>query len=205
MKSIIKKPDYLIISIGLLFLLLLVDTFILIFLAITLNNTNSGKQFIPGSGMSFVNPYSGCKEVGDNCLSKDCSLYYLCDGFNDMKNCTIYDCGDNYGIVAQSQNDVFETKTYAKPDEKQVYENAAQCKGKLEILNKKCVSDISEVSVKVLTQGNCQINNFLVDMGDKNYKKVVFEKKENVYNLTINSCNFSEIIAVGGKYGVTIK
>lgn len=208
MKTNYKKPNYLIFGSTLLFLLLLVNLATLVIVALIFYKQlpvfgvdGGGKLKNPAAN----NAFAGCQLLSDGCITQDCQFYYLCGDFPAANNCTVYDCGGNYGITAAMADGSFATKEYAKPDKEKIYALVDRCQGKLTVKDKKCVSGKYEINLEVTTKGECLIQGFMVDTGNKNYIAPEFKPNSGGYRLTLNSCaDYSEIIAVG-EGGVSIR
>lgn len=210
MKPNLKAQHFLMVSATMLFILVLLNLTTLIIIALMFYKqmplSVSDSDIKKGlNAVSFNNPFSGCQLLNDSCFGRECPYSYMCDDFKNLKNCSVYDCGKNYGIVVKTEKDDIVTREYPKPDPKEVYALVDRCRGKLDIVSKKCVGGKYEIDIKVSTKGECKIQNFLVDSGNKNYAAAAFEQTNGLYHLSLDSCNnFSEIIAVG-EGGVSIK
>jgi len=208
MKMNYKKPNYLIFGSTLLFLLLLVNLATLIIVALmfykqtpafTVDNVNKSQKPV------IVSAFPDCQLLSDSCNSQDCQFYYLCSDFAAANNCTVYDCGGKYGVAAEMADGRSVTKEYAKPDKEKINALVDRCKGSLTIKNKKCVEGKYQINVAVSTVGECLIQGFMVDTGNKNYIAPEFTQNNGSYSITLNSCaDFAEIIAVG-EGGVSIR
>ncbi len=209
MKTNYKKPNYLIFGSTLLFLLLLSSLATLIIVTLMfykqlpIFGVDSGKSN-PNNPVAN-NAFADCQLLSQDCSSQDCQYYYYCSDFSAANNCTVYDCGNKYGVTAKMPDGSFATKEYAKPDKEKIYALVDRCQGKLTIKDKKCIQGKYEVNLEVATKGECLIQGFMVDTGNKNYIAPEFKPNSGGYRLTLNSCaDFSEIIAVG-EGGVSIK
>lgn len=206
MKTNYKKPNYLIFGSSLLFLLMLVNlaTLVIVTLMFYKQIPLFGGDNNPKNPVNNV--YAGCQLLSDACAAQDCQYYYYCSDFPGAKSCAVYDCGNNYGVAVQTKEGSLATKEYAKPDKEKVYALVDRCQGKLTVKDKKCIQNKYEIDVDVTTKGQCLIQGFMVDTGNKNYISSEFKPTDNSgYHLTLNSCaDFSEIIAVG-EGGVSIR
>ncbi|MCK4520750.1 hypothetical protein KAT95_02680 [Candidatus Parcubacteria bacterium] len=186
----IKKKNLIIwISFSLTILLLIVFYFI-------------GQQ-VPGPVEKPI-PFENCQLLTDSCLDKNCSYYFLCEGV-EFFSCSVYDCGDKYGILIKDRENETIVKEQAKPDKEKIKEARERCKGWTEVLEKKYENGKLEIKTSVVTKGDCEILSFIVKT-DKGYQTPLFEKKDDYYNLVFSASlkDVFEIIAVG-EGGVSIR
>lgn len=150
-----------------------------------------------------VNPFKDCQILTDSCKDQSCKYLFLCNE-TEFSNCRVYDCGDQYGMEILDKYGNIQNKFHQKFDEEKIQEVLNKCKGSLEILEKKCDGNKTIAQVKVITDGDCKINSFLITVNNK--KRIAdFEKEGDIYNLSITQCgDISEIIAVG-ESGIQIK
>lgn len=153
---------------------------------------------------SFKKPnFDHCEILAESCLDKDCPYYFLCDGAKF--SCNVYDCDSYYGVIFEDKDGKIIAKEQPKPQQQKVKEAINKCRGTVEVLEKKQDGKNLKIKVEVITQGQCQIQVFMVKTQD-GWQTPVFKKENDYYNLTLNVLpeEVLEIIAVG-QGGVSIK
>lgn len=165
---------------------------------------------------------SNCQELSSSCIDKSCQYFSLCQEEGEFKECQVYDCGENYGLVitkkeGETPNKIIKTlpkgrKTITSEEIKDIRQ---RCEGKVEILEQSCENGKLNLKVKVETKGECKIQSFIAKI-DTEYqifkfdpsplaKDKGFEKTDDFYNLTLSSCPEEfEVIAVGEE-GISIE
>ena len=149
-------------------------------------------------------PFENCEVLAESCLDKDCPYYFLCDVV-EFSSCKVYDCDTYYGVLIKNRQGETITREQPKPDKEKVRETISKCRGTVEVLEKKQEGDKLKIKAAVNTSGECQIQAFMIKT-KQGYQTSVFEKKDDYYNLTLNSLSQEvlEVIAVG-QGGVSIK
>ena len=140
-----------------------------------------------------------CEVLYENCRNANCEYYYLCNIIEDFESCKIYDCTfDIKAEITNKQGDIIENRR-EKINKEKVYNNIRNCKGTTEIINNQCIVGKKELKVQVKTQGECLINAFVVNQGQKDYAPQ-FEKRDNYFHLTLRSCDtITKLVAVSEK------
>jgi len=160
----------------------------------------------------FAAYFPECRLVESKCLSARCNKYFLC---SDKKYivCEVYDCGEDYGVGARDgEGNVKIKRVLKKENVEKVKKLVSRCRGKLKIVEQKCVEGKLQMKVRVSTPGKCEINGFQIGYkkeGSKeeklSYKLALFSKLDDgLYAVTANSCeNVADVVAVGE--GVSIR
>jgi hypothetical protein len=150
-----------------------------------------------------IDPFKDCQILADSCKDQSCKYLFLCNE-TEFSDCRVYDCGDKYGMEIMGKDGSVSVETRQKLDQKKVQEMISKCRGSVEVLEKKCEGNKAIAKVKVITNGDCKINSFIMMVDGKN-RIARFEKEGDVYNLSIGQCGvISEIKAVG-ESGVEIR
>ena len=149
-------------------------------------------------------PFENCKLLTNSCLNRTCPYYFLC-GIVEFTDCKVYDCGDKYGILIKNEENETIIREQSKPDKAKIKEAVEKCKGWISILEKKYENGKLEIKTEVTTEGDCQIQAFMVKT-EQGFQTADFEKADDYYNLILAPCpeKVFRVIAVG-EGGVSIR
>jgi hypothetical protein len=137
-----------------------------------------------------------CEILYEDCRNISCRYYDMCNT-TDFEACVIYDCGSVIKAVITDKNGQNITREKEKTDMIETYNIVQACRGTTKIINNECVKDKRELKVQVETQGNCPIDSFMVNQGQKNYVPQ-FEKKDDYFYLILENCNqILKLVAIG--------
>ncbi|MBU4298434.1 hypothetical protein KJ636_00085 [Patescibacteria group bacterium] len=150
-----------------------------------------------------ANPFQECQLLTDSCSSQTCPYFFMCD-IMEIINCQVYDCQSYYGVLIKNKEGETITQKYPKPDLAKVEEQVTKCQGEPILLEQKCRNNKLNLKVKVATKGDCSIEAFIVNLDNKNWT-AEFEKLENYYNLTLDTCGVVSGITAVGQGGIRIK
>lgn len=149
--------------------------------------------------------FSDCKLLVESCITEECKYYFLCSGEPKISDCKVYDCGEEYGILMKTKGGKILTSTKPKPNLEEAQKVVENCKGEIKIIDKKCENDSLNIDLEVKTEGECEINAFLVDLGEKKYSQPSWTKSDSIFRLKVaDTCSVVEVIAIG-QGGVAIK
>ena len=183
----IGKKNILVVS-----LIIVISILILIFIKLDISQTEEDK-------------FSNCKMIVESCITEECKYYFLCSGEPKISDCKVYDCGEEYGVLIKKEGGEILTSTKPKPNLEEAQKVVEKCKGEIKIIDKKCENDSLNIDLEVETIGECEINAFLVDLGEKNYSQPSWTKSDSVFQLKVaDTCSVVEVIAIG-QGGVAIK
>lgn len=156
--------------------------------------TTDNKQDNATSSLSTF--FDGCKPLQENCSSgTDCISASIC-GEGVYETCEIYDCGDTYGVYTLSATGGASYKQ-AKTDKSMAQSEPVACKVlMLEALEQECVDNKLQIKVKLNTQGECKVNDFVVLYdGKENQPNTFVSLGNNVYSIEVSTCgDISDIV-----------
>lgn len=152
--------------------------------AVTTNN----KQDDATSSLSIF--FDDCKPLQENCTSgTDCISASIC-GEGIYETCEIYDCGDTYGVYTKSGGGSVNTYKQAKADKNITQSEPKVCKAlTVETLQQKCVDNKMQLKVKLTTEGECKISDFIILYDSKeNQPNTFVSLGDNVYLIEVETC-----------------
>ena len=151
------------------------------------------------SGNASTSPstfFDDCKLLPENCSSgADCIPSTIC-GTGVYETCKVYDCGDTYGVYTKSAAGGVNTFKQVKADKDLAQSEPVACKGlAVEALEQKCVGGKMQLKVKLTTQGECKIEDFIVLYdGKDNQPNTFVSLGNNLYSIEVSTCgDISEI------------
>jgi len=155
--------------------------------------------------IEFFHPFKNCQVIAESCLDKDCRYLFMCNE-NEFSDCTVYDCGDKYGVsITNNQRRVI-NKRYLKSQKAEILKNISKYQGTLEVLEEKCEDEKLYVKLEINTKEECSISKFIVSQENKEEQEVAFEKIEDYYKLTLADCSrISQVIAITEGGGIIKK
>jgi len=140
---------------------------------------------------SLSNFFADCKPLQEKCSSgTDCISASIC-GEGVYETCKIYDCGDTYGVYTQSGAGNVNRYKQAKADKNIAQSEPVACKGlTVEALEQKCVDNKMQVKVKLTTEGECKINDFIILYEDskENQPNTFVSLGKNIYSIEVKTC-----------------
>lgn len=152
-----------------------------------------------------------CSLLAESCINETCQYLSLCQEEGEFEDCQVYDCGENFGVVItkkpeEKPNKIIKTipKERRTLTPKEIADIHQRCEGKTEILEKKCEEGKLKVKTKVETKGECEVQSFVAKI-DSEYQIFKFEKSDNFYNLTLDSCPKKFEVITVGEGGIVIK
>lgn len=126
--------------------------------------------------------FASCSLLQADCTDPvSCGLNSYC-GDGGHRSCRVYDCGETYGVFAESFSGEVTFKNEPKPVVDADLPVRDSCRGTMAVMGENCTEDRMEVKVKLATAGSCEIESFaliyegsgaqpnnFVDLGDGNY------------------------------------
>ena len=137
-----------------------------------------------------------CELLAENCQDKSCKYYFLCSGKNYQK-CTVYKCDGKFKVEGITKEGKKESFSRPQPQREKIEKLINACKNsEVSLLEKKCEKENLKVKLKIKSQKNCPAQAFLAKK-EKKYLPVNSKKENEVFLLTIKSCEIDSIIVIG--------
>jgi len=153
----------------------------------TVTSEDEQDDVLMAGGSSFAD----CKPLQENCTSgTDCISSSIC-GEGIYETCEIYDCGDTYGVYTQSGGGSVNIYKQAKADKNIAQPKQEVCKGlAVEALEQKCTDNKMQVKVKLTTEGECKIDDFIVlyDNSKENQPNTFVSLGKDMYSIEVKTC-----------------
>jgi hypothetical protein len=162
--------------------------------------SDKGNQQAPEADASFP----GCTVKEQNCTDTECSFYSACDG--EQKQCTVYDCGDEYGLYIRTADGTVKTKREKKPDLSAIEKERQDCSGSMELLQQGCSGQKFQAKVKLTTKGQCEIDSFIVTLDNLgNVFSTIKSEGDGIYSISSDRCGKAVRISPVTKSGISLE